>query len=195
MDMINIGSRSVLLDDGVDEVTEFSVSKVPISVEQFEEFVRSTGFLTSAELAGDDETFRKNYVLDEYDEEFARRSPVQRISFRDADAYCQWAGAALPTESQWLAAACIDNQLYGYRENVGRLSLLRKKVLIDVTGAEITSTFVDGQVVVRSGPIIVRWKEAWPGRHRHLQAREKVEFGLTFRIVEVKGAELGPSPK
>jgi hypothetical protein len=181
---VRVPQKSILLENGDwVEVAEFMMAEKPVSVSEFQRFVLDTGYTTSAESAGDGDTFSENYVLSEYSQEFRSKSPVQFVSFNDAAACSRWAGAALPDEYQWIAAATIDSNIYNYRSNVGLMSEMRRRMHIDVRGAEFTSTMVGENVVVRSGPIVVRWKESWPGRWRHLYSPDHYEPGLTFRFI------------
>lgn len=85
----------------------------PISHARFEQFVAQTGYVTDAEKYG--WSFRQLNVYEFVVVEGAdwRRPdgvhppasgemPVTQVSYRDAMAYCQWAGARLPTyEEYW----------------------------------------------------------------------------------------------
>ena len=61
---ITIPARTAIFEDGRSvSVPEFQISQIGLTVGEFEQFVAATGFKTTAELNGDDETFRENAVL------------------------------------------------------------------------------------------------------------------------------------
>lgn len=82
-----------------------------VSVEDFEEFVESTGYITDAERLGS--TFIQNTV---FDYEVARNvnwrkpdglhlakknHPVTQVSYNDAKAYCEWRKCKLPSYQEY----------------------------------------------------------------------------------------------
>jgi len=108
------------------------IDQTEVTNAQFDRFVQATGYQTDAEKVG------SGYVLDPTTEKWydtsdanwqhprgpgSNRSgldnhPVVQVSWNDAQAYCNWVGAQLPTEAQWEKAARGDNgQRYPWGDN------------------------------------------------------------------------------
>lgn len=83
-------------------LSPFLIGKYPITNEQYGRFLE------------DGTSHRKPAFWGE--ESFNRPlQPVVGVSWEDAQAYCKWAGLALPTEAQWEAAARgADGRIYSW---------------------------------------------------------------------------------
>jgi formylglycine-generating enzyme required for sulfatase activity len=99
--------------DGIPKlVPPFWHSRNTIRVREFESFVESTGYQTTAELECVEEeykhTWRKNDLVESVTGEERSNLAVTLVSKIDALAYCEWASVRLPTEQEWLAAHISD---------------------------------------------------------------------------------------
>ena len=130
-------------------VSVFEIDATSVTNDAFARFVAATGYRTEAEVFGDSAVFHLALDADAADVlgqppqtpwwfgvrgadwrhpggprssiEGAGDHPVVHVSWNDAQAYCDWAGRALPTEAQWEAASRggLEQARYPWGDDLG----------------------------------------------------------------------------
>jgi sulfatase modifying factor 1 len=98
----------------------FAIARTETTVGQFRRFVQATGTLTRAERSGGGEVYEAGWVKKPgwtWRTPFGGGSaaaddePAVHVTFDEAQAFCRWAGGALPSDAQWLAAAYTQQRV------------------------------------------------------------------------------------
>lgn len=88
-------------------VDAFEIDFFEVTNGEFAQFVEETGYETDAEKNNDPSPWRFYFT------EGKENYPVVKVSWNDAQTYCQWAGKRLPTEAEWeKAGRGTDERMY-----------------------------------------------------------------------------------
>lgn len=188
---INHGRREIVFENGnVVSVPPFEVSRFPVTNGEFARFAQETSYQTSAKRLGSSEVYYNNDTIRGFDQATVDNVPVSCVSYKDADSYCMWANLRLPSETEWLAASILVDELYddeSFKKLFGRdnrFSLLDHPNALQSLSQEFTSTLSDdGRVVVRTGPRYVRsidWEKQL-SRRRSLVDQDFFDVAISFR--------------
>ncbi|WP_197531237.1 formylglycine-generating enzyme family protein [Posidoniimonas corsicana] len=186
--LVEVNSKTIGFENGQYEfVRGFRIGRECVRVGEFRAFVEATGYQTTAQQHGDQETYESNSAIDCIDEEEVNRSVVTMVSKVDALEYCNWAGVRLPSEAEWLAASVLDwDPLPPGQSIVDALKKLSEfGRLISSGHAEWTATCysVPGTAVTRSGPryfLEHDWRDRCWAQH-FVEAH--YDLMLSFRVV------------
>jgi formylglycine-generating enzyme required for sulfatase activity len=91
-DSVVLNKKTVQFDSG------FWMGMTEVMVGEFRKFVEETGYVTTAEKEGNLYHWKNPGFIQ------SEKNPVVYTSFEDALAYSEWAGVAIPTETEWLYA-------------------------------------------------------------------------------------------
>lgn len=93
----------------------FEIDRTEITVAQFREFAEATGHVTDAEKTGGGLVYGAGWEQKEgwiWSSPFGTPAgpdePAVHVTFRDAEAYCVWAGKRMPKDDEWVKAAYTE---------------------------------------------------------------------------------------
>jgi hypothetical protein len=190
---ISLPKKTLTLDDGSQVVVEpFEIARYPVSYEQFSRFVDATGYQTTAEAKQSEKTFLNPTGPGEPVARADRTLPASMVSYKDAQAYCEWAGVRLPTEDEYLAAMILDDRIFPRgHPDAARLQdeLFLSPQALRGTWLNFTSTTSpDGRVVCRYGPLMLRYQgmALTDPKSRMVLAPDDFTAGVAIRVCKIK---------
>ncbi|HAT15000.1 MAG TPA: ergothioneine biosynthesis protein EgtB, partial [Microcoleaceae bacterium UBA11344] len=90
---------------------KYSIDRYPVTCSQYRNFMESDGYQNPQWWSADGWTWLQSHLVDRplyWSENPAFNHPVCGVSWYEAEAYCNFIGQRLPTESEWEKAAIWD---------------------------------------------------------------------------------------
>ena len=98
-------------------ISHFSIDRTEVTIGQFAQFIKATGFVTKAERDGGGLVYEAGWEQKSgwvwrspYGQQAADEEPAVHVTFDEAQAYCRWAGKRLPIEQEWIEAAYTERR-------------------------------------------------------------------------------------
>lgn len=95
----------------------FEIARTETTIGQFARFAAATNTVTQAERAGGGEVYEGGWVQRRgwtwrtpFGRPAADDEPAVHLTFHEAQAFCRWAGARLPTDAEWVQAAYTEQR-------------------------------------------------------------------------------------
>jgi formylglycine-generating enzyme required for sulfatase activity len=114
IDWLPIASLPIAASGGA---AAFDIARTETTVGQFRRFVQATGTVTRAERAGGGQVYESGWTTKPgwtwarpFGVPAAEDEPAVHVDFNEAQAFCRWAGARLPTDAQWVRAAYTETR-------------------------------------------------------------------------------------
>ncbi len=107
------------VDPGIDwqRLDGYEIARTETTVGQFRRHVQATGLRTEAERRGGGEVYEAGWTRkpgwtwhSPYGQPAADDEPAVHVTWHEAQAYCRWAGARLPTDAEWARAAYTEQR-------------------------------------------------------------------------------------
>lgn len=185
-----IPEKDVEFEEGrIESVPSFKIARLPVSIGEFRAVAEQYQYVTTAERNNrSGETYLNNEALTDTPKDRVDHLPARYLSWNDALFFCESTGFRLPSESEWLAAAMVDPDVYDraeWKQAIPRVAEFPQA--LQWLSREYTANMEsEDQVVVRSGPKFVRrsdWRER-AHAHRFLASRTGGDALIQFRVCE-----------
>jgi formylglycine-generating enzyme required for sulfatase activity len=151
----------------------FYIAKYDVTNAQYSKFVAATGYRSAGHW-------------DQFAQKWGDKAPVVDVSWNDADAYCKWAGARLPTEAEWeKAARGTDGRAYPWGSRF-EPTLCRSSVGHAADGPAAVGSYPKGASpygVHDMAGNVWQWTASWYQAYTGNPNEDKREYGFTYHVL------------
>jgi hypothetical protein len=188
-DLIDIPEKVIVVEDGRNvHVPAFKVQRSPVTVGQFREFSKVTGYLSVAERIQSEETYLRNPTLAGPSENARMACYGRFFAPEDAFAFCNHYKMRLLDEAEWLSAAVYDWEEYDLSNPEIAIALASRKrpeQCIQVVACDFTRSVEQDRIVGRSGPARFLEKNWRTRGYRRFFDLDEFSLETGFRVAAI----------